>query len=100
MPGLSGRETAEAVRDLAPAAKVLYMSGYTDDLVIRGGTSEPGSTFIQKPFGSSDLARRVRDVLDPCRPRRAGHPRIVRTMIAICEHDADDRPRDDAEPAE
>ena len=65
MPGLSGRETAEAVRDLAPAAKVLYMSGYTDDLVIRGGTSEPGSTFIQKPFGSSDLARRVREVLDP-----------------------------------
>jgi PAS domain S-box-containing protein len=65
MPGLSGRETAAAVRDLAPAAKVLYMSGYTDDLVIREGTSEPGSTFIQKPFGSSDLARRVREVLDP-----------------------------------
>ena len=56
MPGLSGRETAEQVRGLFPAAKVLYMSGYTDDLVIRDGDFEPGITFIQKPFGAAELA--------------------------------------------
>jgi two-component system, cell cycle sensor histidine kinase and response regulator CckA len=64
MPGLGGRETAERVRVIFPAAKVLYMSGYTDDLVVRGGGFEPGVTFIQKPFGAADLAARVRDVLD------------------------------------
>jgi two-component system, cell cycle sensor histidine kinase and response regulator CckA len=64
MPGLSGRETAARVRDLFPAAKVLYMSGYTDDVAIRGGSSEPGTAFIQKPFGADQLARSLRDVLE------------------------------------
>ena len=64
MPGLTGRETAEAVRGLFPAVNVLYMSGYTDDLVIRDGNFEPGVTFIQKPFSSAELAGRVREVLD------------------------------------
>jgi two-component system cell cycle sensor histidine kinase/response regulator CckA len=65
MPGSSGRETAERVRSLFPAAKVLYMSGYTDDIVIRdGGHFEPGIAFIQKPFGAKDLARSVREALE------------------------------------
>jgi two-component system, cell cycle sensor histidine kinase and response regulator CckA len=65
MPGSSGRETAERVRELIPAAKVLYMSGYTDDVVIRdGGHFEPGVAFIQKPFGARELSRSVRDVLE------------------------------------
>jgi two-component system cell cycle sensor histidine kinase/response regulator CckA len=64
MPGLSGRETAEHVRGLFPTVKVLYMSGYTDDVVIRGGAFEAGTAFIQKPFGAEQLARRVRDVLE------------------------------------
>jgi hypothetical protein len=41
------------------------MSGYTDDLVIRGGEFEPGTVFIQKPFGAVELAGLVREVLDP-----------------------------------
>ena len=65
MPGLGGRETAQRVRGLFPGAKVIYMSGYTDDLVIRGGELEPGTFFIQKPFGAADLAGLVREVLDP-----------------------------------
>jgi two-component system, cell cycle sensor histidine kinase and response regulator CckA len=65
MPGLSGRETADGVRNVFPGAKVLYMSGYTDDIVVRdGGVIEPGFGFIQKPFGAKDLARRVHEVLD------------------------------------
>jgi CheY-like chemotaxis protein len=65
MPGTSGRETAERVRDHFPDAKILYMSGYTDDIVIReGGHFEPGIAFIQKPFSSEHLARRVREVLE------------------------------------
>ena len=64
MPGVGGRETADRVRSLFPSAKVLYMSGYTDDLVIRDGAFESGTTFIQKPFGAADLARSVREVLD------------------------------------
>ncbi|HEY5059107.1 MAG TPA: response regulator [Gaiellaceae bacterium] len=64
MPGPSGRETAERIRTLFPDAKVLYMSGYTDDVVIRdGGAFEPGIAFIQKPFGPEQLGRCVREVL-------------------------------------
>jgi two-component system cell cycle sensor histidine kinase/response regulator CckA len=64
MPGTSGRELAEQIQVLRPDISILYMSGYTDDVVIRRGVLEAGMAFIQKPFGAEDLARRVRDVLD------------------------------------
>ena len=64
MPGLNGRETAEAVRSLQPQARVLYMSGYTDDAVIRVGGFDLGVSFLQKPFSGDELARRVRELLD------------------------------------
>jgi PAS domain S-box-containing protein len=65
MPGLSGRETAEQVRALVPGIRVLYMSGYTDDVVVRAGAAfDTGTGFIQKPFGAKDLALSVRDVLE------------------------------------
>jgi two-component system cell cycle sensor histidine kinase/response regulator CckA len=48
--------------------KVLYMSGYTDDLVFRNGVLELGAAFIQKPFTPSSLARKVRGVLDEQKP--------------------------------
>jgi DNA-binding response OmpR family regulator len=44
--------------------KVLFMSGYTDDVVIRDGGLDAATDFIQKPFDGDGLARRVRDVLD------------------------------------
>jgi two-component system, cell cycle sensor histidine kinase and response regulator CckA len=64
MPGTSGRELAEQIQALLPGISVLYMSGYTDDAVIRRGVLEAGMAFIQKPFGGEDLRRRVREVLD------------------------------------
>ena len=62
MPGPSGRETARHVRGLFPAAKVLYMSGYTDDVDIRSGALEPGTAFIQKPFGAEQLGASLRNL--------------------------------------
>jgi two-component system cell cycle sensor histidine kinase/response regulator CckA len=64
MRGLSGRETAERLRRLQPDVAVLYMSGYTDDVILRRGVLERDTAFLQKPFGSADLAREVRRVLD------------------------------------
>jgi two-component system, cell cycle sensor histidine kinase and response regulator CckA len=64
MPGTSGRELAEQIQALRPDIAILYMSGYTDDAVIRRGVLEAGMAFIQKPFGAELLMRRVREVLD------------------------------------
>jgi two-component system cell cycle sensor histidine kinase/response regulator CckA len=47
-----------------PDTKVLFMSGYTDDSVIRHGVGENGTPFLQKPFTPESMARRPRDVLD------------------------------------
>jgi two-component system cell cycle sensor histidine kinase/response regulator CckA len=64
MRGLNGRETAEAILTQQPQTKVLYMSGYADDTVIRVGHFEPGISFIQKPFGGDELDRCIRELLD------------------------------------
>jgi CheY-like chemotaxis protein len=64
MPGTSGRELAVQIQALRPDIAILYMSGYTDDAVIRRGVLEAGMAFIQKPFGADELARRVREVLE------------------------------------
>jgi two-component system cell cycle sensor histidine kinase/response regulator CckA len=64
MPGLNGRETVDRLRGLRPGVRALFMSGYTDDAVIRGGSFEPGTSFIQKPFSADELNRRIRESLD------------------------------------
>jgi two-component system, cell cycle sensor histidine kinase and response regulator CckA len=71
MPGTGGRELAVQIQKLRPDVSILYMSGYTDDAVIRRGVLEAGMAFIQKPFGAEDLARRVREVLDGTGDRKA-----------------------------
>jgi CheY-like chemotaxis protein len=64
MPHMSGRELAEAIRAKRPSVKVLYMSGYTDDIILRKGQREPGASFMEKPFTTAILAERVRKQLD------------------------------------
>jgi nitrogen-specific signal transduction histidine kinase/CheY-like chemotaxis protein len=64
MPGPSGRVVANRVAELHPGVRVLFMSGYTDDEVVRHGVLQEGVNFLQKPFSPIALARKVREVLD------------------------------------
>jgi len=64
MPEMNGRELAELLRAVRPNLKCLFMSGYTADAIAHRGILEEGLHFIQKPFGSDELAARIRQVLD------------------------------------
>jgi two-component system, cell cycle sensor histidine kinase and response regulator CckA len=64
MPLVNGRELGERLSVERPGLRVLFMSGYTDDDIVRRGLLRPGSPFLQKPFMPGDLSRKVRQVLD------------------------------------
>ena len=64
MPGTSGRELARRITARHPQTRVLYMSGYTDNVLAQGGVLEAGLSFLQKPFTPGALVQKVRDVLD------------------------------------
>jgi two-component system cell cycle sensor histidine kinase/response regulator CckA len=64
MPEMGGSELAPRVAELRPDVRVLFMSGYTDDAIVRQGLIAEGGHFLQKPFTPEVLARKVRDVLD------------------------------------
>jgi len=64
MPGMRGRELSTLMQTLRPDTKVLFISGYTDDVAIHQGVLTEGIQFLQKPFTLDALARRVRTVLD------------------------------------
>jgi two-component system cell cycle sensor histidine kinase/response regulator CckA len=64
MPGMNGREVAARLAATRPGVKQLFMSGYTDDAIVRHGILQSQVPFLQKPFTPSDLARKVRLVLD------------------------------------
>ncbi len=74
MPNLSGPELARRLRIQFPQIKVLFMSGYTDDAVVRHGLLEATVSFIQKPYTLQSLARKVREVLDTL-PLESEHAR-------------------------
>jgi len=67
MPHLGGRELAEKLDGVRPGLRVLFLSGYTDDAVIRHGILEADVAFLQKPFTPSALAEKVRAVLNETR---------------------------------
>lgn len=64
MPRMSGRELAIQLTALRPTIKVLYASGYTQDITARHGVFEPDVNFIQKPYTPQRLAARIRQLLD------------------------------------
>jgi two-component system, cell cycle sensor histidine kinase and response regulator CckA len=64
MPGMSGRELAQAVAQMRPGTHVVYMSGYTGSVIDHHGILEDGVAFLQKPFTADDLGRTIRSLLD------------------------------------
>jgi CheY-like chemotaxis protein len=74
MPQMSGRELARLLVARIPDMKVLYMSGYTDNAIVRHGVLEKGIEFIHKPFTAEAIVSRVREILDASGPDRTiGH---------------------------
>ena len=63
MPGISGRELAERISAKRRGIRVLFMSGYTDNVITSGGMLEEGLAFLQKPFSPAALVQKVREVL-------------------------------------
>ena len=64
MPGLNGRELAQRICEIRPNVKVLYMSGYTENVIGHDGMLDAGVRLLQKPFNLRDLKSMVREVLD------------------------------------
>jgi hypothetical protein len=64
MPEMSGLALAAALREQRPELHVLYMSGYTEEEIVRRGDGSPGMIMLQKPFAGEELARVVRATLD------------------------------------
>jgi two-component system cell cycle sensor histidine kinase/response regulator CckA len=63
MPGMSGKELSERLKQRRPNIKVIFASGYTDDAILHHGVLGPEMEFIQKPFTPSSLTQKVRQVL-------------------------------------
>jgi FixJ family two-component response regulator len=63
MPGMSGWALAERVGAMRPGLQILYMSGYTDDVVLRHIVLEQGTPFISKPFTKTQLLSTIRQLL-------------------------------------
>jgi PAS domain S-box-containing protein len=64
MPGMNGRELAQRISEIRPNVKILYMSGYTENVIGRNGTLDAGVRLLQKPFSLHNLKNKVREVLD------------------------------------
>ncbi len=71
MPGMDGRTLANHVQKRRPGIRVLYTSGYTDDVIADLGVLEQGIEFMPKPYRLESLATRIREVLDQ-RPSTTG----------------------------
>ncbi len=64
MPEMNGRDLQQAINEVCPGLKCLFMSGYTANIIAAHGMLEDGVSFIQKPFSTGDLAQKVRETLD------------------------------------
>ncbi|NNF99951.1 MAG: PAS domain S-box protein [Desulfobacteraceae bacterium] len=81
MPEMNGRQLFEDISGRYPDVKALYMSGYTDDVILHRGLMDPDVQFIQKPFAVKSLTAKVREVLDQCSkgPERPGKEAPIRS---------------------
>jgi len=64
MAGMSGKTLADAISALRPDMRILFVSGYTENTIVRHGVLEPGVHFLSKPFTPTKLREQVRSVLD------------------------------------
>ncbi|MBS1855668.1 MAG: PAS domain S-box protein [Acidobacteria bacterium] len=64
MPGMTGRQAADRLRLARPEMKVIFMSGYSDDVISREGLLDPGIDYLAKPFTAEAMAQKIRIVLD------------------------------------
>jgi PAS domain S-box-containing protein len=83
MPGMNGRELAQRISEIRPHTKVLYMSGYTENVLGRNGTLDEGIRLLQKPFTLRDLKAKVREILDT---RPVGAINAVSTSASHVSH--------------
>jgi len=90
MPGMNGRELAQRITEIRPNVKVLYMSGYTENVIGHNGTLDAGIRLLQKPFNLRDLKSKVREVLDAT----PTPPEVVMPMQSVQPHFT--RPREAA----
>ena len=74
MPGCGGPELLSRLQHRAPALRVLYMSGYTEQSAAHAAGIDRGVPFVQKPFTAAELVRQVREVLDRRRQTEVGWP--------------------------
>ena len=89
MPGMNGRELAQRISEIRPNVKILYMSGYTENVIGHNGTLDAGVRLLQKPFNLRDLRNKVREVLDATptppevvMPMQSVQPRFTRPREA------------------
>jgi signal transduction histidine kinase/FixJ family two-component response regulator/streptogramin lyase len=82
MPNLGGRQLAEELQKLRPDVRILFLSGYTDDAILRHGVLEAGIAFLHKPYTPAALGAKVREVLDatPDEAAPATEPAVAQAM--------------------
>jgi len=74
MPGMGGKELAEKLLGACPTVKILFLSGYAENAIVQQGVMHPGTNFIQKPFSSMELLKKIREILDESDRRGSGGP--------------------------